>query len=107
MVKIRLMRFGAKKNPHYRIVVVDSHKKRNGRYIESLGFYDPRKTVTEYLKIDAERAAHWLGLGAQPTLRAVRLLEESGVSVPAKVRAKRTKAYIESAKHKTAQEASA
>ena len=106
MVKIRLMRLGAKKNPHYRLVVVDAHKKRDGRYIESLGFYDPRKTVEEYLKIDAERAAYWLGKGAQPTLRTVKLLEQVGVDVPANVRVKRKKAYLESAKHK-ASEASA
>jgi len=106
VVKIRLMRLGAKKNPHYRIVVVDAHKKRDGRYIESLGYYDPRKTVEEYLKIDTERAAHWLSLGAQPTLRAVKLLEQVGVEVP-NVRVKRTKAYIESAKHRANSEVSA
>ena len=81
MVKIRLMRLGAKKNPHYRVVVVDSRKKRSSDYIESLGYYDPRETVETPLKIDNERASHWLSQGAQPTETVVRLLEQSGVDV--------------------------
>jgi small subunit ribosomal protein S16 len=92
VVKIRLMRLGAKKNPHYRVVVVDSRKKRSGDYIESLGYYDPRNTVEEPLKVDAERATYWLEQGAQPTETAVRLLEKVGVDVGV-VRAKRTKGY--------------
>ena len=56
MVKIRLMRMGAKKTPHYRVVVVDSRKKRSRNYIESLGYYDPRDTTDTPLKIDIERA---------------------------------------------------
>src|SRR5690625_6729545 len=67
MVKIRLMRIGAKKTPHYRVVVVDSRKKRSSNYIESLGYYDPRDTTDTPLKIDVERARHWLDNGAQPT----------------------------------------
>lgn len=94
MVKIRLMRMGSKRNPHYRMVVVDSRTKRDGDYIESLGYYDPRDTTETPLKIDAERAAYWLGQGAQPTETAVRLLEKSGVEV-GKVRSKRSKAYSE------------
>lgn len=81
MVKIRLTRIGSKRNPHYRVVVVDSRKKRSSDYIESLGFYDPRDTTDEPLKIDAERAAYWLSQGAQPTDTAVRLLEKVGVEV--------------------------
>jgi small subunit ribosomal protein S16 len=92
MVKIRLMRIGAKKNPHYRVVVVDSRKKRSSDYIESLGYYDPRDTTPEPLKIDVERAGHWLAQGAQPTETAIRLLEKVGVEVPG-VRAKRAEAY--------------
>lgn len=90
MVRIRLMRLGAKKNPHYRLVVVDARKKRSGDYIESLGYYDPRKTVEVPLKIDVERAQYWLGVGAQPSETAVALLEKAGVTV-GKVRAKRRK----------------
>lgn len=93
MVKIRLMRMGSKKNPHYRVVVVDRRKKRSADYIESLGYYDPRETVEESLRLDAERARYWLDQGAQPTDTAVRLLEKVGVETPAKVRAKRRNAY--------------
>lgn len=92
MVKIRLMRMGAKKNPHYRMVVVDSRKRRSADYIESLGHYDPRDTTDEPLRIDAERAKHWIDQGAQPTETALRLLEKVGVEVPA-VRAKRAEFY--------------
>ncbi len=92
MVKIRLMRIGSKKNPHYRIVVVDSRKKRSADYIERIGYYDPRGTVAEPLKIDTERAAHWIAEGAQPTATALRLLEKVGVEVGS-VEVKRTAAY--------------
>jgi small subunit ribosomal protein S16 len=87
MVKIRLMRMGAKKTPHYRVVVVDSRKKRSSEYIESLGYYDPRNTTDQPLKIDVERAQVWLGNGAQPTDTALKLLERAGVEV-GKVEAK-------------------
>ena len=92
MVKIRLMRIGAKKNPHYRVVVTDARKKRSSDYLESLGYYDPREKSETPLKINVERAEHWLSQGAQPTGAAVRLLEKSGVSV-GKVEAKRAAAY--------------
>ena len=92
MVKIRLMRLGAKKNPHYRIVVVDVRKRRSSDYIELLGHYDPRETVPEPLKLDNERAAHWLSQGAQPTDTALRLLERAGVQVGS-VRAKQGHDY--------------
>lgn len=96
MVKIRLMRMGSKRNPHYRIVVVDARKKRSADYIEQLGYYDPRETTETPLKLDTERAAHWLGVGAQPTETVVRLFEQQGVEVPG-VRAKRTDAYLKRA----------
>lgn len=93
MVKIRLMRIGSKRNPHYRIVVVDARKKRSADYIEQLGWYDPRDTTPTPLKLDTERAAHWLEVGAQPTETVVRLFEKQGVEVPS-VRAKRTDAFL-------------
>jgi small subunit ribosomal protein S16 len=93
MVKIRMMRMGAKKNPHYRMVVVDARVKRGGDYIESLGHYDPRETSANSFSVDGERAAHWLAQGAQPTETAVRLLERAGVTVPG-VRAKRSAGYV-------------
>ncbi len=81
MVKIRLSRFGATHNPHYRIVVTDARRPRDGGYIENIGHYDPRKTSETYLKIDLERAAHWIAQGAQPTQTARRLLKSQGVKV--------------------------
>ena len=92
MVKIRLMRLGAKKNPHYRVVVVDSRKRRSSDYIESLGYYDPRNTIEENLRIDNERASYWLEQGAQPTETAVKLLQQVGVEIP-KVLVQRTRSY--------------
>jgi small subunit ribosomal protein S16 len=92
MVKIRLLRLGAKKNPHYRVVVMDARKKRSGDYIESLGYYDPRDSTPEPLKIDTERARYWLEQGAQPTDTALRLLEKVGVEIPS-VHAKRRDAF--------------
>ena len=92
MVKIRLMRVGAKRNPHYRVVVVDARKKRSSDYIESLGYYDPRSTTENPLKIDTERAAYWIEQGAQPTDTALKLLEQVGVEVP-QVIAKRRAAF--------------
>ncbi|GBF05089.1 30S ribosomal protein S16 [Deinococcus aerius] len=81
MVKIRLSRFGSAHNPHYRIVVTDARNPRDGGYIENLGHYDPRKTTQEYLKVNTERAAYWLSVGAQPTQTARRLLKSQGVKV--------------------------
>ena len=92
MVKIRLMRIGAKQNPHYRVVVVDSRKKRSSDYIESLGYYDPRGTVETPLKINNERASYWLDQGAQPTETVVKLLEQVGVDM-GDVLAKRSRGY--------------
>ena len=94
MVKIRLMRLGAKKNPHYRVVVVDARTKRAGDYIESLGSFDPRDTTPEPLKINVERANYWLGKGAQPTDTALRLLQKVGADVP-DVHAKRRAPFIQ------------
>lgn len=75
--KIRLTRLGKKKQPTYRVVVMDSRKPRDGKYIEQLGIYDPRQNPS-LIKIDNERALHWLHTGAQPTERAQKLLEISG-----------------------------
>ena len=66
MVKIRLTRMGAKKNPCYRIVAMDSRKARDGEYIEQIGIYQP-KTNPATVKIDADLAKKWLANGAQPT----------------------------------------
>ncbi|GHF96709.1 30S ribosomal protein S16 [Deinococcus piscis] len=81
MVKIRLSRFGSAHNPHYRIVVADARRPRDGGYIENLGHYDPRKKTETFLKVDVERAQYWLEKGAQPTATARRLLKAQGVRV--------------------------
>jgi small subunit ribosomal protein S16 len=82
--KIRLTRLGKKKQPTYRVVVMDERKPRDGKYIEQLGIYDPRQDPS-VIKIDNERALHWLNTGAQPTERAQKLLEISGAWTQFKV----------------------
>lgn len=72
MVKIRLKRFGAKKNPHYRVVVTDVRRSRDGAYIESLGSYNPRGV--QVFTLEESRLAYWLGKGAQMTPRVKALL---------------------------------
>jgi small subunit ribosomal protein S16 len=78
LVKIRLRRMGMKKQPSYRIVVCDSKAPRDGKYIESIGFYNPR-TEPDTIQIDEERALYWLGVGAQPTEAVLRLFEKAGI----------------------------
>ncbi len=78
MVKIRLARFGSKKNPHYRIVVADARSPRDGRSIETIGHYHPR-TEPSTITLDADRAKYWLGVGAQPTEMVGKLLRIEGV----------------------------
>ncbi|MCD4828684.1 MAG: 30S ribosomal protein S16 [Candidatus Cloacimonetes bacterium] len=78
MVKLRLRRMGAKDKPFYRVVAVDSRLKRDGKYLESIGYYDP-KTEPLTLKIHTERALHWLQLGAQPSETVRSLLRRAGV----------------------------
>jgi small subunit ribosomal protein S16 len=77
MVRIRLRRQGAKKQPTYRVVVADQRSPRDGRIIENIGFFNPR-TEPETVTIDVERARYWLGVGAQPSLAAERLLKQIG-----------------------------
>jgi small subunit ribosomal protein S16 len=77
MVKIRLRRVGAKRQPSYRVVVADSRAPRDGRFIEVIGFYNPR-TEPETVKVEADRALHWLSVGAQPTEAVARLLNKQG-----------------------------
>jgi len=76
-VKIRLTRMGKKKQPSYRVVVIDSRKQRDGEYIEQVGRYDPRQDPS-LVEIDNARAVAWLQQGAQPSDRAKKLLEISG-----------------------------
>ena len=87
-VSIRLSRGGSKKRPYYRIVVANSRSPRDGAFIEKIGSYNPllAKDDANRVQIDAERARHWLSVGAQPTDRVARFLDAAGV----KERAART-----------------
>ena len=78
--KIRLARGGSKKRPHYAIVVSDSRMPRDGRFLEKLGTYNPllAKDSEDRIKLDVDRAKHWLDHGAQPTDRVARFLEAAG-----------------------------
>ena len=75
-VKIRLTRTGAKKAPTYRIIVADSRSPRDGRFIDEIGFFNPR---SDELKINAEKAQTWLKNGAQPTDTVRALLKKSNI----------------------------
>ena len=76
-VKLRLVRTGKKKQPTYRLVAADSRSPRDGRFIEILGTYEPRQDPS-LIKIDNDRAVHWLRHGAQPTETVEKLLRISG-----------------------------
>ena len=78
---IRLARGGSKKRPYYKIVVADSRSPRDGRFIERIGSYNPllAKDNPERVKLDGERAAHWLSVGAQPSDRVARFLDAAGI----------------------------
>ncbi|MDA0377446.1 MAG: 30S ribosomal protein S16 [Proteobacteria bacterium] len=79
MLKIRMSRGGAKKRPFYKIVVADSRRPRDGKFIEKVGFFNPLlpKDKTERLSLDIERIKYWLGQGAQPSERIARFLGEA------------------------------
>ena len=76
-VKIRLKRLGKLRTPHYRIVVADSRKKRDGRVIEEIGRYIPTENPS-FIEVDSERAQYWLGVGAQPTEQVEVILKLTG-----------------------------
>ena len=86
-VKLRLTRVGKTKQPQYRIVAADSRSPRDGRFIEIIGQYDPRREPS-LVNLDAEKAAKYLAQGAQPTERVAKLLQIAGVELPSKVAAK-------------------
>jgi small subunit ribosomal protein S16 len=75
--KIRLKRLGKIRTPHYRVVVMDSRTKRDGRPIEEIGQYHP-KSDPSIIRIDSQRVRYWLGVGAQPTPAVVALLKRTG-----------------------------
>ena len=76
-VKIRLKRMGKVRAPHYRIVVVDSRKKRDGKVIEEIGKYHPKEDPS-YISVVSDRAQYWLGVGAQPSEAVAQILKITG-----------------------------
>ncbi|PHS25256.1 MAG: 30S ribosomal protein S16 [Methylophaga sp.] len=78
MVTIRLSRGGSKKRPYYTVVVADSRNKRDGRCIERIGFFNPlAKGQEQTLRLDLDRVAHWVGLGAQTSDRVSKLVKQA------------------------------
>jgi len=82
-VVIRLKRIGTRKKPSFRVVVADSRGSRDGRAIEELGSYDPKKE-TEKVSVDADRVKYWLARGARPTENAKSVLKNGGILVSKK-----------------------
>ncbi|MGD9801869.1 MAG: 30S ribosomal protein S16 [Hyphomicrobiaceae bacterium] len=110
-VKIRLSRGGTKKRPYYYIVIAEATAPRDGRYIEQIGTHNPMlpKDHADRVKIDLDRAKHWLSVGAQPTDRVARFLDKAGLmkrdaknnptkGLPGKKRQEREAAAAEKAK---------
>ncbi len=83
MIKIRLMRIGAKKRPFYRVVVVDEQAKRTGGYIELLGTYNPL-TNPKDIKLKQDRIDHWIKQGAQPSTGYLRIIGKAPQRLPQK-----------------------
>jgi small subunit ribosomal protein S16 len=81
-LKIRLARAGSKKRPYYHVVIADVRSPRDGRFIETVGSWNPLlpKDSAERVKLDADRINHWLGNGALPTDRVLRFLNEAGIA---------------------------
>ena len=80
--KIRLSRGGSKKRPYYYVVVAHSQSPRDGRYIEQIGTFNPllAKDNAERVKLDVERVKYWIGVGAEPTDRVLRILDGAGLA---------------------------
>lgn len=84
MVVIRLARSGAKKRPFFNMVVTDSRNRRDGRFVERVGFYNPKAAANEKsLTVDTERLAYWQGKGAQLSPTAARLVKQAAVAAKA------------------------
>jgi small subunit ribosomal protein S16 len=78
MVKMRLRRAGAKKQPFYRVIVADERSPRGGRFIDEIGYYNP--LGNSEIKIDADKAKDWLAKGVQPTDTVKALLKKAGIT---------------------------
>jgi small subunit ribosomal protein S16 len=83
--KIRLQRHGAKKRPFYQVVIADERSRRDGRFIENVGYYDPTKNPA-ILKLNVEKVIDWLGKGAQPTDTVNQILKKEGILEKAAVK---------------------
>ena len=84
-VKLRLKRFGRLNHPTYRVVVADARSPRDGRIIESVGYYLPKMPrVAEQMKLNTERVSYWLSVGAQPSETVRSMIKKSGVALPVK-----------------------
>lgn len=94
-LKIRLARAGAKKRPYYHVVVADSRKPRDGRFIEKVGSYNPMLAQGDEKRVvlNAERLKHWLGVGAQPSDRVALFLARAGLA-PMPERPEQTKQHL-------------
>jgi small subunit ribosomal protein S16 len=99
-VVIRLKRMGAKKDPKFRIVVAESKSPRDGRFVDELGHYNPQPKVAE-LKVDTERAAYWLSVGALPSDQVKSLFKKAGVVLPVRATRKKVKKAKPAAEAKT------
>lgn len=78
MVRIRLRRMGAKRQPAYRLIVADARAPRDGAFIEEIGYYQPKKAIPA-IHVNVERAREWLGKGAQPSQTARDVMRKAGV----------------------------
>ena len=87
--KIRLARGGSKKRPFYRIVVANSRAPRDGDFIEKIGTYDPilPKDNAQRVTLNSERVSYWLSIGAQPTERVIKFIEDFKIELPANLKA--------------------
>ncbi len=83
MLTVRLSRFGAKKRPYYHIIVTDSENRRDGRFIEQLGTYDPKKPMAE-ARVDRERLGYWTGMGARLSESLAKVLREHAKALAAR-----------------------
>lgn len=82
MVTIRMSRSGAKKRPYYNVVVTDSRNKRDGRYLERVGFFNPlARGNEETLRLNLERITHWIGQGAQTSPRVKKLIKDANKAI--------------------------
>lgn len=110
MLRIRMSRMGGKKDPHYRVVVAERRGPRDGRFVESVGYYNPALNPIR-LHLDLERVDYWIGMGAQPSetvrslIRKVRTQAEAPAEAPGEAPAEAPAEVIETAAEEKVEEA--